>query len=182
MLQHRHDNGGQSLASSFHDLGLQRLATSSHLIDVGLGDERCGALPFLDIGFKLFHCFFEIVESFLEQRRLCCVRSFHPERFFFEGALSALSSSREPRGVEEREFVDFVFVLIGIACAIRTDGIFGFVKPLLICRGLGCGLPTVSSPRLSYCRHSVCGKFWFLTRARRAIRNEAHQLRHHVSD
>ena len=35
---------------------------------------------------------------------------------FFEGALLALSSSREPRGVEERNVFDFVFVL-GIACA-----------------------------------------------------------------
>ena len=39
------------------------------------------------------------------------------EHCFFEGALSVVSSTREPRGVEEREFFVFVFVLIGIACA-----------------------------------------------------------------
>ena len=57
----------------FHDLGLpclQRLATLPHLGDVGLGDEHCPALPFPDSSFKLFHCFFQIVESSL-QRRLC---------------------------------------------------------------------------------------------------------------
>ena len=66
----------------FHDLGLsclQRLATPPHLADVGRGDEPCVALPFLDSGVKLFHCFFEIVESFL-QGRLCCARTSHPER------------------------------------------------------------------------------------------------------
>ena len=44
-------------------------------------------------------------------------------------------------------------------------------------------LPSVSS--LASCgimlQLSVCGKFWFLIRPRRAIRNGAHQFRHHAS-
>ena len=40
-----------------------------------------------------------------------------PANFLGRPHLEALSSSREPRGVEERDFFDFVFVLIGIAYA-----------------------------------------------------------------
>ena len=85
------------------------LCRSPHLGDVGVGDEHCDALLFLDSDFKLFHCFFEIVES------LFVAFAALIQSAFIEGALS---SSREPRGVEEREFFfDFVFVPIGIACS-----------------------------------------------------------------
>ena len=98
-----------NVGKPFHDLGLpclQDLATPLHLGDVGLEDEHCDALPFLDSVFKLFHCFFGFVAF------AALIQSA-----FFEGDLSALSSSREARGVEERDVFDFVFVLIGMACA-----------------------------------------------------------------
>ena len=54
----------------FHDYGLpclRRLAAHPHLSEVGLGDTHCAVLPFLDSGFNLFHCFFEIAESLLQR-------------------------------------------------------------------------------------------------------------------
>ena len=84
----------QALSRSWSSMS-PTLCRSPHLGDVGVGDEHCDALLFLDCDFKLFHCFFEIVES------LFVAFAALIQSAFIEGALS---SSREPRGVEERDF------------------------------------------------------------------------------
>ena len=132
-----------TLASSFKILVFHVSSTSAttpYLGDVGLGEEYCAVLPFLESGFQLFHCFFR------DRRELSATSTFVAFAAFIQSALSSkdtlsdLSSPREPRCVEEREFFGF-----RRRCAHRhgtclcIDGIFGFVKPLLICRGLGFG-------------------------------------------
>ena len=99
----------------YHDFGLpclQRFATHPHLGDVGLGDEHCVALPFLESGSKLFRFFSRSSKAFCKVDFVALPALI--QSAFFE---RALSSSRETRGVEGFVFFGVVFVLIGTECA-----------------------------------------------------------------
>ena len=103
----------------FHGLGLpclQRLATTPHLGDVGLGDKNI-ALPFLFLtaASNCSNVFSRSSRAFCNVDLVAFAALI--QSALFEGALSALSSYRKPRRVEEHDIFDVVFVLFGKACA-----------------------------------------------------------------